>query len=239
MEKALESITKFGEANARAWFQDLQDELTVARIDDGHPQTYYPVVATPPFEEWLQPEGWNTFTYRHTERALATLPEASHQPTAKHPEHKIDPSWLATVALSVQTKRVNLIRPWLSTAIFYSPSWRLSASCGFTQVASGNPLEPDPGLMPLMVTGVLLGRNLVIKGKGREGGQGPDRSDPPLEALGPFALATPHGGKGPGRPSRVTTDAAELSITCEAPQIIGFFCEALPKCPNPRPDFRP
>ena len=70
--------------------------------------------------------------------------------------------------------------------------------------------------MPLLITGILLARNVRMSGRwkqrpGQEGGP----------AFGPIRL--------PAKPSQT----GETTITDLDPQIIAFICTVLPKSPNP------
>ena len=94
----------------------------------------------------------------------------------------------------------------------------------FQTVSSGRPGDPDPGqpgdpgVMPLLVTGLLLARKVRMQGR---------ITDPAItapKALGPFALD--------GRPVQAAQDGT-LTLSADAPQIIAFFCTPVPKCPDP------
>jgi hypothetical protein len=73
--------------------------------------------------------------------------------------------------------------------------------------------------MPLLITGILLARKLSLKGDWSKSAGGPP------QRLGPFALAA--GGKA-GSGTTIVVDGA---------QIIGFFCEPVPRCPTPSPNL--
>jgi hypothetical protein len=111
----------------------------------------------------------------------------------------------------VEVKRVTIARPWMDLGIFSAHSWMLKETTGFAQVSSGNPADPDPGPMPVVITGILLARKLTLTGYE---GKAPGR-------LGPFGL-------GAARRSG-------SAITAPDPQIIAFFVQVVPKSPTPDP----
>lgn len=209
VEDAFATLDAFYRENVGALFTDLRDAFAVARSDGGlHPTGYYPVTATPPPETWLADAGWKPFTLTQTERSLAeggaSLPLGARG--------KVPDDLDASVALTMETKRVSLTRPWLEMNLFKNRRWRLQAS-GFRMASTGNPADPEPGLMPLMVTGVLLSRKLVLTGRWPSAR---------LRALGPFTLA--------GAP---TLQDGQLTLRTEGAQIIGFFCTSVPRSPDP------
>jgi hypothetical protein len=216
IEADLAALDAFYNENVKALFQGLENDFTVTRMADGHPTPWYPVTATPPPWEWLAEKDWKPFTITQAEKSLAGGPGIlgpGLKAGAKPP-----PDLAATATLALETKRVTLTRPWLDMGIFKGRGWRLNPRLGFSTVSTGHPSDPDPGLMPLIITGVLLARRFMLTGRWQPQG---DRG---LAALGPFALA----GSEPRR-----QEDGVVSITADGPQIIGFFCTSVPKSPDP------
>jgi hypothetical protein len=214
IEKALAVLEAYYAQNARSMLLQCRDDLEVGGIRDDHPEPWFPVTALPPPETWFEDAGWRPFTLTQSERSLAqALP-----PTGAAQDLRAVPrEFAATATLSMETKRVTLERPWMNLGMFRSRRWRLNPSGGFSRVSSGQFDAKDPGIMPLLVTGVLLSRKLVIKGQWAAGeGKG-------SKAFGPFALD--------GAGARVETGV--LTLTQEAPQILGFFCKVIPRSPDP------
>jgi hypothetical protein len=121
------------------------------------------------------------------------------------------------MTLAVEVKRVTIARPWMDLGIFSAHTWMLKETTGFALVSTGNPADPVPGPMPVVITGILLARKLTLtgyEGKASGGGQVPVR-------LGPFGL-------GAARRSG-------SAITAPDPQIIAFFIQVVPKSPTPDP----
>ena len=206
IEDTLASLDTYYSANVKALFTNLYNEFAGAKRSDGHATDWYPVTATPPPQDWLADRDWKPFTLTQAEASLAqgtaTLPPGTRNPGS---------SLSGSVSIALETKRVGLTRPWLDLGIFSGHGWRLQAS-GFQVVSTGRPADPNPGVMPLLVTGALLSRKLVLNGHWQSGGK----------ALGPFALS--------GSP---VTRNGQMTLTVDSPQIIGFFCTTVPKSPDP------
>lgn len=226
VEAALAIMNKFYNDNTKVWFETLSEELLLAPIRDEHPEPWYPVLTDPPQEDWLDSEGWSSFTFAQSEKPLPSLPAPQgREGKPGLAAANLTPAFLGTLSLAVETKRVKVTRTWLSPAIFKNRNWRLAPGSGFKTLATGHLEDKDAGLMPLLVTGVLLGRKLVLRGAWKEGAD--PSSAGKLSALGPFSLATPAAAPA------ISHMGGELTITASSPQIIGYFCEILPKSPDP------
>jgi len=232
-DAAFARLEGFYQHNVGAIFKEAGDDLLLAAIQDGHPSPYYPVLADPPFSAWLSDPGWQDWRFQTADAKVpagsAALPAARRGPQAG----RVHPEWLGSLSVTARLKRVRLTRAWLDPRILKSRAWDLLPASGLTAVAAGDPGVAAPGPMPLLVTGLLLARDLTVAGAWEDtSGQ-----EAPPAAVGPFALASP--ASAPGLPLQpfVTTDHGELNIQVEGAQIIGWFCEAVPKCPNPDPKF--
>jgi len=221
IEDAQRDLETHYNANVKALFSNLTSEL-VAWSNHGHGQEWFSVTCSPPAETWLKAEGWNPFSLTQTERSPAPANLAVPLEKTAGTAPALPPDFLGSVTLTLDTKRVNFARPWLDAGIFKSSGWRLWKSSGFTMVSTGNPADRDPGIMPLLVTGILLSRNLALTGAWSGG------SPAPIKALGPFSV------------ERAVVQNGRLSLTASGAQILGFFCTTVPKSPNPDPakDFR-
>ena len=219
IEKAQATLDTYYNSNLKALFGNLMVELQGAATQGGHPVKWYPVEATPPVGEWLSPAGWKPFRLVRNEKPLARR-QASLRLQAK-PGGATGPAlpaaFLTSLTFTLEAKRVNLDRPWLDEGIFKSHGWRMQKTSGFSVVSTGNPADPDPGLMPMLVTGVLLSRNLVLKGAWSGG---PAAT---VQSVGPFSLK---GGK-------AATADGQLTLSVAGVQILGFFCKPIPRSPTP------
>jgi hypothetical protein len=231
-EAAFAAMTAFFDQSPALLFSDQEDEMLTAATNDAHPTSWFPLVANPPMSEWLGPAGWTSWSFQARDVPLTA--EQKRLPT--RPGNGSGPAsatWLGSLTMTAQLKRVSVTRPWLDPRILQSHAWSLPAEGGFSVVSTGNPQDPDPGPMPILVTGMLLARNLDING-GWDGTPAPEEVP---SQLGPFALASPAAARRqPLRPF-VTRDEGALSLRLEGTQIVGFFCEPVPKCPDPDPEF--
>jgi hypothetical protein len=232
-EDALANADSFYNSNIRLIFSDLNDDMLTEGINDSHPSQWFPVTASPSIDSWLAPDGWVSWSFQTTDLhgagPRAKLPPASQGQAQAAP---VNAQWVGSMAMSAQLKRVSITRPWMDLKIFRSHAWSLSGSGAFTTVATGNPMDPQPGFMPIIVTGVLLAKDLVLTGSW---GSAAAQAQAPT-ALGPFALASTANAKGlPLHPYVSTDEDGTLSIKVDGTQIIGFFCEATPKAPTPDP----
>jgi hypothetical protein len=109
-------------------------------------------------------------------------------------------------------------------------TWLLKDGAGFTLVSSGNPADPDPGPMPILITGVLLARKLVLTGFQTQ--VAADGGIPLPDRLGQFDLGGPQAGR-LALTRRIAMTAGGTSIAVADPQIIAFFCRIVPRSPTP------
>ena len=220
IEDAAAALRTFYNENVKALFGGLLGEFASAAKTAGHPDPWYPVTAVPPQQDWLSDKDWKPFSLTRAEKSLAPARVGVPLEIKPGSAKKLPDELASSVSITLEAKRVKLARPWLDERIFSSHGWRLHKASGFDKVSSGNPADPDPGLMPFLVTGFLLSRRLVIQGSWSQGS--PDE----LKALGPFSL-----GEKAGR--SVVSKGGRITISAETPQIIGFFCTSVPKCPDP------
>lgn len=207
IDDAQTALDSYAGSNPKAQFSNLLADFTACARRDGHPEDY-PVLIVPPPSAWKSEDGWRGFRFTQSEKSQAPAAQAG---TDKPSDEVVE-----SVHIGLEVKRVNFKRPWLDETIFKSQRWRLLKSCSFATVSTGNPADKDPGRMPLLITGILLARNVRMSGRwkqrpGQEGGP----------AFGPIRL--------PAKPSQT----GETTITDLDPQIIAFICTVLPKSPNP------
>jgi len=194
--------------NAKVMFESLRRQFSSAQRHSGADgQPWLPVLASPPMDQWLTGRGWHLWAFH---------------PSDARPGTGAAPEGSPGMTLTVQIKRVKIVRPWMDTAIFSTHNWRLREGADFSLVSSGAPDGPEPGPMPVLVTGILLARQLSLTGfSGRRQGALPAH-------LGPFAL------KGPQAAGKLRSDGG-AGIQMPDPQIIAFFCQVVPKAPTPDP----
>jgi hypothetical protein len=230
IEAACRTIEAACASNPRVLFEDLASGLHAAAIRDGHATPWYPVEANPPMAEWFAGPGWQNWHFRKDD-LRAEAPGGPGPQGASAPIPPQQAAWQADLVMDAQLKRVTIARPWLDLNIFRSHAWRPGPAAGPAVVATGRPSDPEPGSMPLVVTGLLLARNLVVSGTWPE----PAGAAEAPKAIGPFALASPAPTRSLPLKPFLSPFEGRLGIRVEGTQIIGFFCESVPKAPSPDP----
>lgn len=225
IEQAQATLRDINDENLKVVFFNLRKGLTSQEADDPYTGPWYPVVTDPPEEAWLDEEDWLPFRFAHDDRAMPLGTRAV--PAGETAPGALPREFLATLSLSVDTKRVSLTRPWLDEGIFTSHGWRFQPGSGFTAVSTGNPRDPEPGRMPLLVTGLLLARNLRMEGTWA----GSPTTD--LASAGPFSLRGPWTPNGSGLHTNFSFHRGALTLVTEGPQVLGFFCRIVPRSPDP------
>jgi len=207
IQKALEALHQAYANNAQAMFHNLRQDFRLAQRQHGQAGGWLPVLTEPPMETWLSGQGWHPMGFQQDPKAPGR--------------------WPLALALQVELKRVSVNRPWMDTAIFTAHTWRLRDGARFTRLSDGDPAHPG-GPMPVLVTGLLLARKLVLTL--------PDRSAEAVpERLGPFDLARHLPGR-TDRGRRAGAAPEGTALTVADPQIIAFFCQPMPKSPTPDPN---
>jgi hypothetical protein len=225
METALAETQKFFDSSPGALFATLRDEFGNAPLKGNHDKPWLPVVANPPLDEWLQDQGWHPWSFQQADLRQQVAPKTQVPLAAGGaPIASIDPGLMASLSLTVEVKRVNISRPWLETKIFSAHTWRMGPTAAFSRVSTGNLADKDPGIMPMIVTGVLLARKLSLTAQW----SGDAKSG--ATSLGPFALS---GSVGDNPAPSGTSASGGLSLQAMGPQIIGFFCRVMPVSPTP------
>lgn len=219
VEGALADIQKVYDANPRIQFQHLRNDYSNAEAIG------LPVLASPPEGEWLKEKGWRPWRFQQSDLGQpAPRPEVPLVPAGAKVTART--GGMASLALAVELKRVAITRSWMNLAVFSAHTWRLPAGSPVAPVSTGNPADRDPGAMPLVVVGLLLARKLSVTGTW-SGDAGTGRGLP--ASIGPFALDRPHSaGQGPEE---------GFSVKAEAPQIVGFIVQPVPKSPTPDPSL--
>lgn len=224
IQKALDAVQLAYERNAMLMFQNLRSDLQKARLRSGASHDWLPVTTYPPVEQWATGTGWQPMTFKQTDLRAPSAQDALPLPAGQAKAALKAPDWTQGMTLSAELKRVKVTRPWMDPALFGAHTWMLRDSAGFLLVSTGNPADQDPGVMPILVTGLVLARKLSLAGfQGRDPGR-----------LGPFDL----GGAQPGRPAmahRTVRTPAGLVIDVPDPQIVAFICQVVPRSPSPDP----
>jgi hypothetical protein len=135
--------------------------------------------------------------------------------------------------ISFSFKRINIIRPWMDSNVFYSRTWRWSPiSIGYgVEVSSGGSVagnNPATGVMPVLPTTALLAKDLsfttadseLIKWFENEFAQEKQ------VRCGPFRFNK-------GEKVMSSSEETYTFSSTSAPQIFGYISAIFPECPNP------
>ncbi|WP_010170970.1 hypothetical protein [Pseudomonas sp. PAMC 25886] len=148
--------------------------------------------------------------------------------------HQVDPEHLE---LELSLKRINIIRPWMDSNVFYSRTWRWSPqSIGFgIDISTGGSVAGNQvasGVMPVLPTTALLAKDIMVRtscekthawlAEQFELGR--------MVRYGPFRLQGLR--EGTGQHLKANGQAVK-SVLLGAPQIFGYLSTIFPQCPNP------
>jgi hypothetical protein len=141
--------------------------------------------------------------------------------------------------VSMELTTVLIDRPWMNATVFRTDAWRWLASTPYAGrlVSDGaNPSagQAPSGIMPFLPTALLLARNVSISGKWSADLSttfSQRTSGGASIGWGPFSF----GGRTNSADSNsyIKANTAGNTLSWNAPQILGFFVDVLPKSPNP------
>lgn len=178
---------------------------------------------------------------------VSTTPKPSVGYNSRHIPNNMFASWNETspetetyfknpvekYAFSCSFKRINIIRPWMDSNIFYSRVWRWSPmSIGYgIQISTGGSVagnNPATGAMPILPTTALLAKDIkftstdpsLIRWLENEFAQGKQ------VRYGPFRLNK-------GKKVLIGSKETYSLTSTSAPQIFGYISTIFPECPNP------
>ena len=146
--------------------------------------------------------------------------------------------------VGMELTRVVINRPWLDTSVFSSRAWKwLPASPYDKQLISDGgdaPAGKTPaGIMPFLPTGLLLARKVSLTGSWSTDLKTSFDSHTSGKASigwGPFSFGGRYDAKDATTYHKAT--AAGNTVSWDAPQILGFFVQVLPKSPNTDPCYK-
>ena len=221
---ALKNLKEACETNAKVTFLSIRQQYREGQVALPNKAPYYPVVFRPAQATWLAPTGWSPWFFRQEDlQQSSPAQDQALRVTGNGSAVRAKLTWTTGMILTVEVKRVRVARPWLETALFTAHTWRLNGTAGFQVVSTGNPADPEPGAMPLMITGILLARNLSLTWNGSAQGTAPAQ-------VGPFNFANAKSQIAQG---------IQVGFVAPDPQIVAFFCKAIPRSPTPDPKLFP
>ena len=250
IETALGARNSLTALDPNLWFQQLSDAFSAAQENPGTPDQFEPVGFYPAYSSWANLKGWATITLSADEiHNLQTSDHtsvggsagvnyglfsfsagASHSTTDQHAHSNIKVS-----NIKMDLLRVSLDRSWLDGLVFRSRIWNWSSASplGSKLIADGA-TPPGDVLMPYVPTAILISRNVEIAGQVSDTDSTYHSSHTSVSGSlgwGPFAI----GGHYEEDHTKSTFDAIVTANGISIPgyQIIGWYCEVLPKSPYP------
>ncbi|MDR3671366.1 MAG: hypothetical protein P4L36_10990 [Holophaga sp.] len=230
------------------WWTNLDTSFNDANIgkdESGSP--VYGITTYPPYNLWASDTGWLNFTYKVSEKATSsTVRESDRSFGAKmkisfykakmsrNSEMKSMKSLASdnTLVISMQIKKVVISRRWFDWHVFVSNKWTWSKgmdSTGRNKVISDG---KGGGELPLYTDTIIIVRKVKFKSKSIASMKEQIMKEVKMEAsasYGPFSME----GSSRDKSEDEATDDKESagSISIEEPQIIGYTCTVVPKCP--------
>lgn len=221
------------------WRTDFDDAKTVG----------FPVDTWPKYTSWAGSSGWTTLSFSDSD-----LQKSSSSSTVQvngsagffgfgargggttHVE--VSSEELNKMSISLDLKRVVLFRDWLYASVFRSHKWKWKdpadspISLGFFNKAKG----VFEGRMPLLPTSLVLVRNVTLSGSWSKDFR--ETIEKNMSASGGWSFGPFSIGGGYANSSRNSNSRVQLSdsaIVIPDPQILGWYCDILPKSPDPQP----
>ena len=213
---------------------------------------FYPAFLEPPVSAWATGGGftachfdstdnqWNSFSSSTSWSggisvswglfSFGASASESHQTTSS--DHEFNKTVIDFELMRVRVNRDS----WFDPALITTRSWKWKNN-------QANPLcdgaNPPDGLMPLIVTEVLVARNVKIVGDFSKETASWTRDQVTAGGsigFGPFSIGGSYSSD--VQTARKTTVGEDGSISAPDPQIIGFFASVLPNVPNPDPNIK-
>lgn len=245
VEKAQSIIANLGYRGQDAYYPQMRGDLEMSRKTDLRGFEYHPTFCFP--DALLQQNiPWPKYNFTHSDSTTFSSSEntswgasasvnyglwnvggdASHTTSEENLEWDVE-----GFDMSFELTQVPILRPWFKPWIFKSRGWNWDNS-GIGLISDGN--KPPKGIMPLIPTAMILMRNVRVKldtnsGKNKRVIETTKASG--SVGWGPISFGGNYANSSDRKDSHVEADHGEFIE--EAPQIIGFICEQLPKSPDP------
>ena len=255
IESALETVRELSGNNPAITFDRARKQRDAFQRRNSGGNPYPDTITVPPYNEWRNDDGWTKITF--TEKDVQNQSNSSTINTqigVSIPYHlwkfgasskynrqtENMKSDVKDMSISFEAKRVTIYRPWMDAFLLRQSTWMLGPTASGKLISDGQPLTRNSaptGMMPLLPTGVLLARNIKISGQwgSEEKRKFSEQLDVDASvSFGPFQL----GGGSISKGNKNEYSRAQLSgnaIEAEGIQILGYFCDVLPKTPNPDP----
>jgi len=167
--------------------------------------------------------------------ALLWSASAEHEGQKKYAEHKTD---ISNMKIEFELLRAPIIRPWFSTFLLRGRGWKWRNSTK-EDPTGGNPfsdgkIPPEQGNLPMIPTEAIFARNLTVKLDMSSTANKESLLATQSKAEAGWGLFKIKGSVETSNGTKSYDFVEEADgITCNQPQIIGFFSELMPMTPNP------
>jgi hypothetical protein len=260
VESAQATIANLTQLDINRWWNDLQNNYGLFNDSSSAGAAFKPVDTFPAYESIFNDAGWTTLTFderdisnQHTFQSSSWgagggvnwglwRAEASYHYSSSQSYSRSDAT---AISISMEVKRVTLLRPWMDALVFRSRSWKWATNAPFQNqppsISDGG--DPSKGIaphgdMPFLPTGFIAARNVKVNGAFSEAEQriiDSAHGGSTSVGWGPFALSgTYHRQEHSDWSHAVSTGSGFVAPT---PQILGFLCTVLPICPYPDPSY--
>lgn len=250
IQKTIEDISN---NDSGVWWYNFRQEFETHKSHSSAGGTFWDTEYLPPVENWLGYQGgWKTIKISNANVDMVSPNELIIA------EDKVPDVPLLTFegakrmniesfSISMEVKRVYIVRPWLDKNLFSNRVWTLDGvTPGPFGLTINKGTKPD---MPYLISSVLIARNCRILLRGwrslTEAAIALSSKSfgmVNLRETAIFGQAIKSGVKfefktGINDP-RVPGKSVGVNITCPGVQIIGFLCDLVPKSPNPDPKYK-
>lgn len=258
VERALAIIAEYESYEPELFWRRLSERFARYTRRAGVSSEFQLIQPNPPYAHWFQQFGWSSFKFdmkdfrnqsrsggldagscrcccERCQAASSTCPSKVTSTRSfsilgcRSSTERNGSTDFQDFTLECSLRRIEIVRPWMDSNVFYSRAWRwsrCSVSYGVT-LSTGGDLAGrviPSGVMPVLPSSAILARDLKIHWKDGTAMQEVRNrlSDGEELHLGPFRL------------SRSMLDD-DHRIDQPDPQLIGFIGTILPMCPNPDP----
>ncbi len=254
IEAAQSTIANLTALDPNNWWQQLQNNYTNNMKTTSSGASLFPTPTFPTYPNFFGDHGWTKFTFDQNDvtkqeqsSSLKTGGSAgaswglwSASASADYSKDtKFTSSDVSALNIDVEIMRATIQRPWMDGTVFQSRGWRWGQGAPLGSQLISDGASPNPaGVMPFLVTGLLLSRNLVLSGSFSHADQtviDTALSTSASFGWGPFSIS---GHYNKSTHSDVShANSAANAISNPDVQIIGFLCSTLSRCPNPDPSL--
>lgn len=253
VEAAQATVANLEALNPNTWWRLLRNRYENARGT----LSFEPTTTYPDYSWLVGEEGWTRFTFTQEDVVRQATSSAVGggggvsaswglwrvSGSAEYSrETRTSSSDTTGISISLELMRATIARNWLDPLVFRAHTWRIARGMSLDGrlISRGSfvPGEEGDGLMPLLPTGVIVARNVVINAQFSHEDQTIVQEALRTEASvgwGPFAIS---GHYNQSHSSDVAHGSASATaISNPSPQILGYFCDVLPLCPSPLPEL--